>query len=345
MSREALHQLLQRYLDGDCSEDERRLVEQWYGMLDKKDLPSVPQHDFYEIEQRLWNKIQQHKPSEDQKKVIRSHSLWRRMTVAAALVAALLAVTLYFYPGAEHPEFLGETAGKDVARKVNLSGGRMKVVFEDKSYVILQPGAGVIYPKHFSGSSREVYLKGEALFGVIKNRQKPFLVYNDDVVIRVLGTTFIVRHNKRYHKTEVAVTSGKVVVTEKVAHAVLRRLFHSKSAVELTANQKAVYQSGEGELHASLVEKPQLISGAVAGVSRPDAFSFNETPVRLVLSRLEKAYGIEIETENEEVNHCTFTGDISTQDLYSKLEFICQSIKATYEIKGVKIVIHGKGCS
>jgi hypothetical protein len=49
--------------------------------------------------------------------------------------------------------------------------------------------------------------------------------------------------------------------------------------------------------------------------------------------------------ENESIYNCLFTGDISHQNLYTKLDIICKTLNASYEVVGTKILIHGIGCS
>ena len=53
------------------------------------------------------------------------------------------------------------------------------------------------YPREFSEKERNVYLDGEAYFEVTKNRHKPFTVESDAMRVRVLGTTFNFKSDKR----------------------------------------------------------------------------------------------------------------------------------------------------
>jgi len=73
-------------------------------------------------------------------------------------------------------------------------------------------------------------------------------------------------------------------------------------------------------------------------------FVFDETPIAKVLEHLEAAYHIEMVMENETLAKCLFTGDIKGQNLYDQLEIICESVQATYEIRGTRILIKGSGC-
>jgi hypothetical protein len=64
-----------------------------------------------------------------------------------------------------------------------------------------------------------------------------------------------------------------------------------------------------------------------------------------ILQTLEKIYGIDIEVENDNIDNCHFSGDVSNMDLYARLDVVCRSINASYEIIGTKILIRGKGCN
>jgi hypothetical protein len=74
------------------------------------------------------------------------------------------------------------------------------------------------------------------------------------------------------------------------------------------------------------------------------SFVFENTPARNVLVDIQSRFGIEVVTENERICQCTFTGDVSRMTLYDMLDLISNSIGATYEVKGTRILISGKGC-
>ena len=58
MNRKVFLELLQRYADGTCTPEERRMMDYWYDLLDQADQsqetgPSEPSQ-----EEMLWTKIQ-----------------------------------------------------------------------------------------------------------------------------------------------------------------------------------------------------------------------------------------------------------------------------------------------
>ena len=74
-------------------------------------------------------------------------------------------------------------------------------------------------------------------------------------------------------------------------------------------------------------------------------FSFLETPVKDTFSMLEKAYGIDIVIENDSVETCLFTGDLTDLSLFEQLDLICKSVNATYERRGTTLFVRGEGCA
>jgi hypothetical protein len=70
-----------------------------------------------------------------------------------------------------------------------------------------------------------------------------------------------------------------------------------------------------------------------------------ETPLSTILAELQAAYGVAIKTEQINLKNCHFTGDVTNQDLYKKLEIICQATQSSYELQGIDILIKGQGCN
>lgn len=346
MSREAFHRLLQRYLDGNCTSDEKRIVEEWYAMLGKEVTPDMSEIPFREIERRLWNAVRPGNnlglPAPHESRPM--WQSWVKLSVAACLAALIIVLTGISITHRAEPEFLSETGKSAVHTYVNKGSREVCVLLEDNSSVVLQPGSSLMVPHHFSHELRKVFIEGEAFFKVSKNKSRPFLVYNKDVIVRVVGTSFTVRPGGKSHKTEVLVRTGKVIVTEKAERKSLATLLLHKNQVTVTPNQKAIYDEKDKKITAALVEKPVLLAVYSEGNWRGEDFVFSETPIANVLDRLGKSYGVDIRAESDNISKCTFTGDLAGQDLFTQLDFVCQSIKASYSVEGVTIIIKGKGC-
>lgn len=264
--------------------------------------------------------------------------------LAAASIVFLISIGCYFlFAG-------GSNSGRNAAFRASIPASHVVhnnednskqqvVTLEDGTKVTLQPHSTLHYPKHFAADKREVFLEGEAFFEVEKNPSKPFLVYYNNIVTRVLGTSFRVNTNAQTGDIEVAVRTGRVQVYEN------DRLLKGRlnKAVILTPNQKVVYKPADRLFETQLVEKPEPLVDEKD--IKPEPFVYDQEKLLNVFRHIESKYGIEIVLENTRLNDCLFTGDVSSQDLYTKLKIICLTTNASYEVNGTRILIQGEGCN
>lgn len=356
MNRKAFYHLLKRYLEDDCTEEEKKLVEQWYELLgDDDERELMPGEEIKATIQRLWPSIQEQTVLQEDMAAVtmtarergaRTISLWTRWIGAAVIVSAIaMGVYLWSVTPKDRAVFKNDRqlAGYNMTR--NDTTIEDTVYLRDGSMVILEPQARLYYPDSFN-SKREVYLEGNAFFEVKKNPRQPFFVYSSNIVTQVLGTSFFVRSDNNTNSVEVSVRTGKVTVYEYGRENAPSKDNEEANGVILKPNQKVVYNSTDHHFRTTLIEVPLPV---VSNNKTEDKitelnFVFEEKPISEVLSLLEKAYHIEMVMENESLANCLFSGDIKGQDLYGQLEIICQSIQANYEIRGTRILIKGAGC-
>ncbi|GAB3931261.1 FecR family protein [Larkinella terrae] len=229
----------------------------------------------------------------------------------------------------------------DLIEKTNNTAQPLTVRFEDGSTVVLQPDSRVSYPAVFPGEKREVYLSGEGFFEVTKNPEKPFLVYANGLATKVIGTSFMVRALEKADKVTVVVHTGKVAVFP------IRALSQPQpetgqpaGALLLTPNQQAFFEPNSARLTRQLVEAPALIKAP----ERNQNFIFEDTPVAEVFKTLESSYGVSIVYDAKTLESCNLTAPLGDEPLFRKLDIICQTIGATYEVLDAKVVVTGKGC-
>lgn len=360
--------LLERYLEKKASESERLELMQLLstGQFEEQIKQGIAQqmraemqvdsvvHDDVLLANNAYDRAQQIVErilSEDHSEINvvpiqRAASTKRRWMAAAAAVTVLLAAgyTIVWMtmmsPAVEH-QFMAKNVENSVLEEINEGTTQRRMVLGDSTHVTLQPGAHLIYPTQFSLTKREVYLTGEAFFEVTKDRSRPFFVYSKTLVTEVVGTSFRVRADNTVQTSEVAVMTGKVrVVQNEEDKSLLQRFMPARKEIMLTPNHRAVYQRETEELVVTLVEKPLPLAEDNIKTS-----VFHAASLALVLKDLSYTYGVEIITQNARINQCTFTGDLSkTDDLYIRLELICQSIGASYVIRDAKILITGNGC-
>ena len=344
MSRERFHDLLEKYQEGRCTEAERAIVEQWYSLLDS-DEPQQDPEELAELEQKLWLRINGQITTQANARKFRLHRrpLFTLIGVAASLCVGLLLFLLINRQSTPiQAPFLAEHSLK-LKRLYNGSSRQYLLRLEDGSQVLLEPKASLTYPMHFKKDLREVSLTGDGFFTVAKNHARPFLVYSKDVITRVVGTSFSVKVNPMSMRAEVTVKTGKVIVssTRPADEFGLGTLFSKAEMVTLVPNQKTIYDPNTAAFQTTLADNPVLVKKAGPVESMPE-FKYNETPVGEVVGNLKKAYGIDILLLDADLNNNTFTGDLSSQNLYNKLDFLCESINASYQLVGTRIYVKKK---
>ena len=105
------------------------------------------------------------------------------------------------------------TAANSLSEVVNTSSKPLSIKLPDGSAVSLYPKSRVSYDERVSGIKREVYLLGKANFNVVKNPSRPFYVYANNLVMKVIGTSFTVQAYEGTEQVRVAVRTGKVSVS------------------------------------------------------------------------------------------------------------------------------------
>jgi len=337
MSRKQFSHLLQKYHRGECTPQEKQFVENWFGLLDDEPIGNEKEPDWQELEEKMWgqlhDKIQE---SEDQKYGSGPSGMIRFfwMGLAASVVAIASVAILY-----RHQVTALFSNQKMVAatwlQRENTSNKNETIKLEDGSVVDLSPGSSVKYPAHFSTGKRVVFLKGKAFFDITKNAEKPFFVYSDHMVTRVLGTQFYVEEQQGTDAPQVEVVSGAVAVYENTDQN--KALDNN---VVLKPNQQTKFYPGAHKFVTGLVDTPHMIGEAESR----NRFKFYNTPLAKVLENLHASYGIDIVLENRQMAACPLTANLTGQPLYVQLDIICAALNASYKIKGTSILVAGKGC-
>nr|WP_242689074.1 FecR domain-containing protein [Pedobacter sp. SYSU D00535] len=213
----------------------------------------------------------------------------------------------------------------------------------DNSTVILRPGSKIRYADSFTSSKREVYLEGEAFFEVTKDARRPFIVRTEELITKVLGTSFSVKAYKNDKAFSVKVNTGKVSVFAKKTGSEKEFLSQNleSGGVLITPNQEVTFHRQETRLVKKRLEIPTDLSIEVA----EEKLEFVDTPFSQVITAINKAYDIQIKYDEEKIGNCPLTASLSRQQLYEKLDLICRAVEASYSIENGNIVIKGKGCN
>lgn len=231
-------------------------------------------------------------------------------------------------------------AGEKLIEKINNTPNPLIISLPDGSTIKLSPGGRISFPAE-SQSRREVYLSGEGYFEITEDPSKPFFVYANEVVTKVLGTSFVIRSYAAEKEVSVSVKTGKVAVfTRKDPALEQQQISKELSGVVIEPNQQIVVLRKTVKMTKSLVPSPQILANSTADYH----FEFDDTPASEVFATLRQAYGIEIKYDPARMNDCPVTAQLTDLPLYEKLDLVCSAINATYERTGASIIIKGNGC-
>jgi transmembrane sensor len=305
--------------------------------------PVIPAQEIQNETARLLQTIHQ-QPLAIPAKVARMRS--RIWYIAAAILVACIMGTLFFFTNLriEKEPFTWEkmTASRQLIEQVNTSDKPVTIALPDGSSLALSPGSRIGYANHFdSSANRDVYLSGEAFFEVTKNPDRPFRVFANEIVTKVLGTSFTVRSFENDTTIQVIVRTGKVTVySQAVTNTRRSATDHKPGEVILTPNQQLVYEKAGHKFQKVLLDDPLLIVSRVA----EQKMEYEDASLMNVFNALSKAYGISIVYDSELLEKCTVTADLKNETFYHKLDLICTAIGASYEVIDGQVVIQSNGC-
>lgn len=340
-------ELLEKYVNGQCSEEEMAIVKEWYFSFDKEHdhLSALSAPEEEQLEENIYNRILQNIGMADEAHTAEPeaeaedadvYELPRRRFKAwyavAGVAATLLVVfSLWVVNYKEQGGFAVDNTQSSDLVVINNNGKELyKAVLPDNSVVWLNPGAQLRYPKAFAKTYRAVSMNGECFFEVTKNPGRPFIINSHSIITKVWGTSFRVRDDAAKHCcADVSVVTGKVSVSIKNADSAdVNRLVLKKGDVMLYPHQRAVYLIDKNQLRpeSTLNEPAMQIWNRVN-------LNFENKPLSEIVPVLNARFHVNIKMRSEKLNHYILNADMEGFNLPDVLEAFKKSLNVDYQIK------------
>ena len=203
------------------------------------------------------------------------------------------------------------------------------IILPDGSKVLLNNGSHLYYPAAFKGSSRDVYLEGEAWFDIHQDTRSPFIVHTGNVKTVVLGTAFDIKAPRGQENVVVTVTRGKVRVEK-----------DNKTLAVLTRNEQITVNDKTAAPAKQLIKTEEVMSWKAQDVL------FDDTPVSEVAAELEKRFSVHIELENPDLANCRVTASFLHHETPEEIVQVLSRINhMQYHIDNDNnIILSGEGC-
>lgn len=241
------------------------------------------------------------------------------MQAAAVMLLAVLFNVTYHY-----------LFQKNVVHKaVNMAFQEVKANYKtqtrleltDGTTVFLNSGSTLRFPLSFSGlDKRMVQLTGEGFFIVAENKDQPFVVDINSLLISVTGTRFNVDAYPGNRKVTVALDEGEVVLQKETAKEINDLVVMKPGEVvayDLDRNKMRIFENQNLNKYIAWTEGKIL---------------FYDDPIRTVVEKLENWYNVDIEIADKRLECYRFTGTFFDEPLTQVLYLLSISSRMEYTV-------------
>jgi transmembrane sensor len=331
MNEERFYELTSKFLAREISEEEKNelsillqidkykvefenLVAGWNG--------STREHKDFNTDKALndlTDKIKEKDPSFGRGIIIKRRKIFYKpflLRIAASILFFALILTAYHY--FSRPE-IKKAAVTEWRELITASGEKYELILPDKSKIVINGQSKIKYPLYFNEKKREVYLAGEAFFEISHDSLKPFIVVTGNISTVVLGTRFNVSAFPQDNNVEVSLVEGSVKVIKEKSNP-------DNEAIMLKPMQKLSYDVSTS---ISTVENFDL--QATIGW-KDNILKFNDTNLKDVLIKLERAFGIKFELADKSYNNFKITGNFQKATYNTICEALKRLTKLQYKI-------------
>ena len=265
---------------------------------------------------------------------------WYWLRVAAVLLVFVGGSWLYYKYGYQPTQFIAMHSGDRVLADTLPEG----------TIVTLNKQSSIRYGKSLAGSTRAVELEGEAFFNVAPDKNRPFVVYANGVLIKVIGTSFNVKTagpratkvttdgktkpggtdgdgktmtdgETAKNTTEVIVETGRVEVTSDQHH------------VSLGAHEK-VLVGGNDRRPVKEENRDELYN-----YYRTHEFECNGIPLGRLVEKLNEVYKIHVVIGDSRLRDLRLTTTLGEESPDEILYVITRTLKITMVRNGKDIIL------
>ena len=305
-----VEELIKKMLDGECSLDEIKLLEDY---LSKEDENQVsPQLKKYweqsksemvaidkRVKGRIWSRI------ENEVLISRLHSHTMGRTPAWLIAASILILIgigmTWWIIKSDQPRFVEYYNQSIDPQKVSLDDGSVVWLNRDSRIQLLQP---------FSSELRKIDLVGEAFFQIAKNQGKPFVVDAEGLKTKVLGTSFNIKTGK---EISVSLVEGSVEITSST----------SSDTIQLQPKEQLIFQKSEHRFYKNTFDND------VPYAWKDGIIYFQKATVREVANKLENHYGVKFSIKDENAHKGALVHRCDTKKL--SLEKVLENISTVMD--------------
>ncbi|TWI95599.1 FecR family protein [Mucilaginibacter frigoritolerans] len=314
-------ELIDKFFRQECTAEERSAVsdyfdehpeelDKYFGEEDWKTF-NTPAKLHPVISKIMLDAIDEHLDKDKSRKTVR----FKVIGIAASIIV-LLGITLFFGINRnKHTETLSLVTNTSSLLKnhndtvYNKTDKAILVTLKDGSTVLLSGKSEIVYQLPFTQKNRDIYLKGEGLFKVAKDKNRPFTVYAEGLSTTALGTSFKITAFAYGNKVTVQLFSGKVVVKQQQNRAANADTYLTPGHTLILDKTSYVVSVISFDENESISKPLQSITSGATYV-HGSIIKFQNQSLAEVFKILQKTYHIQIQADKVKLSNRTFTGDV-----------------------------------
>jgi transmembrane sensor len=340
--------LTSKYLAGEITETEREVLFTWVNasevnkaafeeMLELWELSGDLEEDFDADVSAAWQKVAKRTISKEAK-IIRYP--WSRQLLR---IAAVIFVVIGAY------WLLENWTQKVVDIVYQTADEKTQITLPDGSKVWLNENTKISFAKKFV--PRLIRLEGEAFFEVEHlSKDQPFEILSGETKTTVLGTSFNVRAYAEEQRVEVTVETGKVAFEKMEKGEKVKKGEKGKKGKKVDGKNdevaKIVLNAGDSGVFDKEKRSINIKENKNENANswKTEQLSFDNTELSVVKETLERYFDIKINTSDEKILNCHFTGVYQKPEIDQILEVLKFSLNIEIIKDQNEFTLTGEGC-
>lgn len=317
------YSILAKYLTGQISTEELSVIQVWVKGSDQN--------------KRIWKAVQKLRIKENfdrfsspdqvekallaiekkmkaKKKIPLFHRTWQYAASFLLLISGTLAYLLWNGPTEEYLTY--------VVDKTQVS---KRILLSDSTEVWLRGGTRLQIPTTFSRAERNAILEGEAYFIVKRDSLSPFMVKAGDSYIKVLGTTFNLKHDTKIREVEATLISGHVIMQNEA----------EETLADMSPGDKVTWNTDKNIVELETVDLN------LQGLWRYEQFKLEDKTLREICQYIGEVYGMTVHCDSLVLSDQTQYRFVFSQG--ETVEEVCEHFAYVapikYEIKDKEIKV------
>lgn len=241
--------------------------------------------------------------------------------VALAASVSFMAMFLWLYVLPEH----------ETNTYATIVGQQLDASFSDGSVVHLNTNSHI--EAEFTDQKRVIRLiKGEALFDVAHDSERPFIVYAGDRLVQAIGTKFVV--HLQSENIQVSVTDGKV----KMSKVALNTALSDIKEVDTSAQEDNLFIAKGEQVIVNKNEEPKLSRFELESMNRELSWLdgklvFDNEDLFNIIEEINRYIDVTILLEDPSLHKVKISGRFNLEDS----EALVEAIELTFDMQSKRL--------